>query len=257
MTIRGIRTMVRPALSVLALLGAVTLHSPAVADVALLRSGASLEISRFTAQDGWIVLHLDGGGEIALPQSQVVEIRRQPRSHKAEAPSGTSIAPTADSSAVPLPPTGSAPPAGLDDPTPTDRSFAAESVASPDRASLIDLASRIARHHAVDEDLVLAVIEVESRYDARAISPRGATGLMQLMPKTASRLEVRDPYDPADNVDGGVRYLKELLERYSGQVRLALAAYNAGEEAVERFRGIPPYRETIQYVDRVMREMKR
>jgi soluble lytic murein transglycosylase-like protein len=81
-------------------------------------------------------------------------------------------------------------------------------------------------------------------------------GLMQLMPETAARFQVENAFDPVANVDGGVRYLKELLERYSGEWRLVLAAYNAGEEAVERFAGIPPYRETVQYVDRVLREVK-
>src|SRR5206468_13078609 len=126
-----------------------------------------------------------------------------------------------------------------------------------DRQALRDLASRIARKHQVDEALVLAVIEVESRYDAFAVSPRGAMGLMQLMPQTAERFAVRDAFNPAENVDGGVRYLKELLGRYSGQVRLALAAYNAGEDAVDQFRGIPPFRETQQYVVRVLRAVSR
>ncbi|MBI1951108.1 MAG: lytic transglycosylase domain-containing protein [Acidobacteria bacterium] len=119
------------------------------------------------------------------------------------------------------------------------------------------MASRIARRHRVDEALVLAVIEVESRYDAFAVSPRGAMGLMQLMPQTAARFAVANAFNPVENVDGGVRYLKELLERYSGQVRLALAAYNAGEQAVDRFGGIPPFRETEQYVVRVTRALAR
>jgi soluble lytic murein transglycosylase-like protein len=114
------------------------------------------------------------------------------------------------------------------------------------------MASHIARRHGVDESLVHAVIQVESRYDAFAVSPRGAMGLMQLMPRTAARFDVDNVFDPVENVDAGVRYLKELLERYSGQQRLALAAYNAGEEAVERYSGIPPYRETIDYVRRVL-----
>jgi len=122
---------------------------------------------------------------------------------------------------------------------------------------LRDLAGRIARLHAVDEGLVRAVIEVESRFDAFAVSPRGAMGLMQLMPKTAQRFAVSNPFDPVENIDGGVRYLKELLGRYEGRIPLALAAYNAGEEAVDRHRGIPPYRETRQYVTRIQRILSR
>jgi len=126
-----------------------------------------------------------------------------------------------------------------------------------DRGALRGLAARIARKHAVDETLIQAVIEVESRYDAFAVSPRGAMGLMQLMPRTAARFDVRNTFDPIQNVDGGVRYLKELLARYGGEVRLALAAYNAGEDAVDRFGGIPPYPETRQYVVRVLRLLPR
>ena len=118
------------------------------------------------------------------------------------------------------------------------------------------MAGRIARRHRIDEALVRAVIEVESRYDAFAVSPRGAMGLMQLMPKTAQRFSVRNAFDPIENIDGGVRYLGELLERYGGRLHLALAAYNAGEEAVDRFGGVPPYRETEHYVGKVLRLLK-
>jgi soluble lytic murein transglycosylase-like protein len=126
-----------------------------------------------------------------------------------------------------------------------------------DRGALESMAATIARRHGVDATLVDAVITIESRYDPFAVSPRGAMGLMQLMPQTAARFQVANAFDPEQNVDGGVRYLKELLERYSGQVRLALAAYNAGEEAVERHSGIPPYRETVDYVQKVQRLARR
>ena len=110
-----------------------------------------------------------------------------------------------------------------------------------------------AARHRVDPRLVEAVIRVESAFDPRAQSPKGARGLMQLMPRTAARLGVRDPFDAPSNIDGGVRHLRYLLDRYAEDVSLALAAYNAGEDAVNAHRGIPPYPETREYVERVLR----
>jgi soluble lytic murein transglycosylase-like protein len=106
--------------------------------------------------------------------------------------------------------------------------------------------------YGVPEKLVTAVIRAESHFNPRAVSPKGARGLMQLMPQTASLLGVRDSFDPAENIDGGVRHLRRLIERFSNNVPLALAAYNAGENAVTQYRGIPPYPETQGYVQRVM-----
>ena len=104
----------------------------------------------------------------------------------------------------------------------------------------------------VDPSLVQAVISAESNFDPRAVSPKGARGLMQLMPSTASRFGVKDIFDPAQNISGGVRYLRYLLDLFGGDLVLALAAYNAGERIVQDNRGVPNYRETRDYVDRVL-----
>jgi soluble lytic murein transglycosylase-like protein len=113
-----------------------------------------------------------------------------------------------------------------------------------------ELIDQAATREGLDPKLVHAVIRVESSYRPNARSPKGAMGLMQLMPSTARQYDVRNPYDPSGNIDAGVRHLKMLLNRF--ELPLALAAYNAGEAAVERFRGIPPYPETQNYVRRVL-----
>jgi hypothetical protein len=108
------------------------------------------------------------------------------------------------------------------------------------------------QRHGLDYNLVKAVIRAESAFDPAALSPKGAMGLMQLMPETSRGLGVVDPFDPNQNIDGGVRYLKFLLTRFDNNLPFALAAYNAGPEAVEKHGGIPPYEETRNYVRRVL-----
>jgi soluble lytic murein transglycosylase-like protein len=109
-----------------------------------------------------------------------------------------------------------------------------------------------AGRYGVDHRLVQAVVQVESGGNPRAVSPKGARGLMQLMPSRAEALGVRDSFDPGANLDGGVRHLRELLSRFSGDLSLALAAYNAGEDAVRLHGGVPPFRETQDYVRKVL-----
>ena len=111
-----------------------------------------------------------------------------------------------------------------------------------------ELIRKSAEKYGVDADLVFSVVAAESNFNPKAVSRRSARGLMQLLPETAKRLGVRDIYDPAQNIDGGTRYLRDLLKLYEGDLALTLAAYNAGPGAVQRYGRIPPYNETIAYV---------
>ena len=115
-----------------------------------------------------------------------------------------------------------------------------------------ELIHRTASRYGVEPELVKAVVRAESNFNRHAVSHRGARGLMQLMPRTAHSYGVRNLHDPEQNIQGGVRHLRRLLDRFQN-VRLAVAAYNAGAGAVRRFRGVPPYRETLRYVDKVLR----
>ena len=112
--------------------------------------------------------------------------------------------------------------------------------------------SDAAQKHGVDEKLIGHVIRVESNYNPRAVSRRQAQGLMQLLPQTAAKYSVANVFDPAQNIDAGTHYLKDLLARFRGNLKLALAAYNAGPELVERYGGVPPYPETQSYVRKIL-----
>jgi soluble lytic murein transglycosylase-like protein len=129
--------------------------------------------------------------------------------------------------------------------------FPARPADPPPTGPFGNLIRAAAEKHGVDEKLIEHVIAVESKFNPRAVSHKQALGLMQLLPRTAARFSVADAFDPAQNIDAGTRYLKELLDRYSGNLPLALAAYNAGPEMVERYRGVPPFPETQRYVRQI------
>ncbi len=192
-------------------------------DVALLRNGFSIRHERREVVGSVTRLYLstDSNGYVDVPTSEVDHFEKDM----------SVAAPVAASVAAPASKRG-----------------------SPPMAEVINTVS--GRHH-LDPDLINSVIHAESGFNPRAVSPKGAQGLMQLMPGTASRLGVVNSFDPGDNLEGGTRYLRELLERYNFDLIKALAAYNAGPQRVEQYHGVPPYYETQAYVARIIRDFNR
>jgi hypothetical protein len=144
---------------------------------------------------------------------------------------------------------------------PTDQSYTRISLEKKyfktDCTAYDPIISLLCKKYAVDESLVKAVIKAESAFDPQAVSKKGAQGLMQLMPETARDLSVRNPFHPIQNMDGGIRYLRKLLDQFQGNLHLALAAYNAGENAVVKYNNsIPPFEETRTYVKRVLEYLR-
>jgi hypothetical protein len=198
---------------------------PAAAEIAVLGSGQTLSIKSHRAIEGdRIVLQLRNGGEVTCDKSLVEKILPDevPYNDPEQAPE----------------PDASTPDPGLGGPM--------------EMGPYGEIITRAAEMHGVDPLLVRALIQVESGDRPRAKSTKGAMGLMQLMPSTARLYNVRNPYDPKANIAAGVKHLKSLLDRMGGAVDLALAAYNAGEGAVKKFNGIPPYQETRDYVRRIL-----
>ena len=215
---------------VLGLAAGAALAAPARAELVVLSSGRVISASSvaLTADTATIVLR--GGGEVTCDRSLVVRV--DPDETPWIDPAGAAAGE----------PGGDSPPS-------------AALLAAPVRAVEIPAAyraiiARLAEAHGVDARLIHAVVSVESAYQPRARSRKGARGLMQLMPATARQYGVRNAYQASANLDAGVRHLKTLLDRFA--VREAVAAYNAGEAAVRRFGGVPPFRETRAYVERVL-----
>ena len=198
-------------------------------EYALLASGGRLPVERHERAGSIVRLYVQGG-TIEIEAAEVRGFEAEEPDPRAGAPAVPATGP-----AVPQP----APPASASAPV------------APEK-----LANAAAAKYGLPPSLVRSVMKAESGFQPRAVSSKGAIGLMQLMPGTAQSLGV-NPYDPAQNVDAGTRYLRELLEKYHGLLRHALAAYNAGPEAVEKHGGVPPFAETLDYIRRVEREWKR
>ena len=199
----------------------------ASAEIVFMTSGRTLSVKTHRNDGDSVVLTLRSGGEVTCEKSLIEKILPD------EVPYPEPQPPAAEADA------GNAPPL-------------ASGSAQLRQTVYSELISATAQTHGVDPILVQALIQVESNYQPRARSSKGAMGLMQLMPSVAREYKVRNAYDPKSNIDAGIRKLKSLLEKWGGDVALALAAYNAGEGAVAKFNGVPPYRETQNYVSRIL-----
>ncbi len=197
----------------------------------VLANGKTLEVQSYRQEGGAVILLFKGGGQLALRSEHVVSIGGRP--------SGEPAAPAATE--VPRPAT----------PAPV-AAVAAGALMPQEPSALDELIARLGKQYDVPPLLVAAVIQVESMWDPDAVSPKGAMGLMQLMPATAKGHGVIDPFDPAQNVEAGIAELSVQLRQHQNEISMALAAYNAGGVAVKRYKGIPPYRETIDYVEKVL-----
>jgi len=206
------------------------------AEFAVLRTGFRLHADRHEVEAGKVRLY-SNGGVTELPEPSVVAFEPDD-AVEALAPGPESDAPTSRLSSRAVPDAGTPP------------------IGTPPVWTPQEMAGIAAKKYSLPEPFVRSVMKAESGFQPSALSPKGAIGLMQLMPATAKTLGV-DPHDPSQNADGGAKYLRELLAKYEDdpdQVLLALAAYNAGPAAVERFHGVPPYRETREYILRVLKD---
>jgi hypothetical protein len=214
----------RPKILALATLALVATAVPASAEIVFLKSGRTFSVKSHQVDGDRITLTLRSGGDITCDKGLIDRI-------------GADEVPYVE----PEPEKIETPDVELDQ---QDRS-------ALDGTPYAEIIGSAAAAHGVDPMLVRALIQVESGYRPHAKSRRGAMGLMQLMPSTARAYQVRNPFDPKTNIEAGIKHLKTLIDRFRG-VELALAAYNAGPGAVEKFNGVPPYRETRSYVSRIL-----
>jgi len=230
----------RKSLGMVVLLGVGAMQASAT-DVATLRNGFTIrhESRAPLGETTRLFLTADGSSFVDVPTAEIVQIERDLNAPAVPEKSTETLA-TAPAAMSPSPP-AAAPP------TP----------ASTRPADIAEAVNSASGRYRIDPDLVNSVIRAESGFKVHAISPKGAQGLMQLMPGTASNLGVSNAFDPNANVDGGTRYLRELLERYNFDLVKALAAYNAGPHRVEQYGGVPPYLETRKYVASIVRDFNR
>ena len=209
------------------------------AEVALWRNGFSIRFDR-KEQRGDVTRLYTNGGFIDVPSADIASFEHD----------DTPDLPAQQPNQQPPPATPAV--AGTTTPIPAQAPAAVQPALS--RAELDQFVREISIRYQLDPDFVMSVIKAESNFQARAVSRKGAQGLMQLMPQTASQLGVSDPFDPKANVAGGTAFLNQLLEQYHNDPVKALAAYNAGAHRVEQYHGVPPYRETQAYVARIIRD---
>jgi hypothetical protein len=196
--------------------------SASAADFAILKNGFSIRHERRQVMNETTRLYLDvnGSGYVDVPTMDIVGFERDTTPQPAPAPSTAAVT-----------------------------TFRATNIA--------DVVGPVSQKHLIDPALITSVIRAESAFNPRAVSPKGAQGLMQLMPETAAKLGVQNTFDPNANVEGGTTYLHALLEQYHWDLVKALAAYNAGPQRVAQYGGVPPYRETHAYVARIIRDFNR
>jgi soluble lytic murein transglycosylase-like protein len=200
-----------------------TAAAPASAELVFFQSGRAMSVRAIRSENNEIVLQLRGGGDVHCEQSLIVRVEPDEVEYPEEAIETVRFTGESEVPAIP--------------------------------ETFRELVMATAARHGVDARVVSALIQVESGYHSRAVSRKGARGLMQLMPATGRQYGALDLFDPKVNVEAGVQHLKRLLSRYD--LPQALAAYNAGEAAVDRFGGIPPFRETQNYVTRILRILSR